>query len=131
MTNLDFLAAKYGQLIVDERGQVDVADIENVITAALDILAQQGIYAMFLWLHQENKTERIPVRQHLDAFLHDAESPVSINPNQHVDGAIGNGVNSALNTVRDALTSDLRHMYMARTMFERILIYARHRAKAQ
>jgi hypothetical protein len=130
MTNLDFLTAKYGQLIVDERNNVDIAVLENAITAALDILAQQGVYAMFLWLHQDGNQGGETVRQQLDNFLHDTASPVAINANQHVSACI-NDVNNALDTVREELTSDVRRMYLIRALFERILVYARHRAKAR
>jgi hypothetical protein len=117
MQNLDFLAAKYGQLISG-------SNIENVVTTALDILNLQGVYAMFLWLHE--KEERSIVGEKINEMLHSQQSPIPI-PN-NVD--IFSGDDAMLFHVREQLTSNIKIMFFAKELINQTLIYARHHAKA-
>ncbi len=118
MTNLDYLASKYGQQIGMEN------KIENIVTSALNILHGQGIYAMFLWLKEKEKgkekKERSIVRIKLNDLFHDADSPI---PN--ITGGL-----TDMNNVGNCLTNNLKTMFLAKDLIDLTLTYARHTAKA-
>ncbi|MBT3375857.1 MAG: hypothetical protein HN742_24340 [Lentisphaerae bacterium] len=116
LTNLDWLAAKYGQQI----GTAS-SDMDKIVTTALNILHEQGIYAMFLWLR--SKTEYEAAGRFLQALFLDRETPISLT------GPIWAG-NEAMDNVRDCLTQNLKTMFLAKDLIARTLVYARHTAKA-
>lgn len=52
--NLDYLAAKTAQRIVEEsKGYNAPKDIENTVTKALGVLQAQGVYALYLYLYSQ------------------------------------------------------------------------------
>lgn len=121
MQNLDYLAAKYGQ----ELG-LGTADVENAVTDALNILHEQGVFAMFLWLH-EKPNDRGCVGKTLSRLLQDPESPVRVAQNLYD----AKHTAAALVLVREQLTRNLKTMFLAKDLVAQTLIYARHAAKAK
>ena len=132
--NLDFLAARYGHRIVTERADVAASDLENAVTASLDILAQQGVFALFLWLWANGdphlKPEREAILSHLGQLFHDSESPIRIASGGSVAPPQVN-VAAALETVNQELADNLPKLFLARSLIEQVLIYARHRCKTE
>lgn len=126
MTNLDFLSAKYGQQMIDSWSG-DKKVLENGITSALSILNKQGIYAMFLWLHADNKPERGQLGGNVAQMFQDDAMPL---PSDAVLFA-PNDVTGSMNRVREQLTQDIRIMFFAKELINQTLIYARYRAKAK
>lgn len=114
---MDFYAAEVANKIILSAGRKAItgADLDKRVTSAMNILAGQGIYAMFLWLC-ENDYEYII--NPLDAFFHKAENPLMIR-NQLP------GHEACLE-----LTSSLKRVFLCKQLLELILTYARHMAKA-
>lgn len=121
MINLDYLAAKYAQTAILASG-IDFKKMDGVSTTCLNILHEQGIYAMFVWLKEKGKNcERCAVIDALNRFFRDKENPVCIHERDL----------NKLDDVRDKLTQNLKSMFLAKNLMERMLIYVRHTAKAK
>lgn len=122
MVNLDYLAAKYAFQTLAHCGP-DVAKLDHCATSALNILHEQGIYAMFLWLKENrSSTAAEAIVNALDALFHDQDAPFTLAANQHLRDE---------NVVRDCLTKNLKSMFLAKNLIDLSLIYVRHSAKAQ
>ena len=125
MSNLDFIAAKHGQDF-GKSGNESIND-------SLDILHRNGIYAMFLWLH-ENKGDRGALCKALNEFLLDHEIKPCWkveNQAQPVSFFNVNDPGSALLSVREMLTKDPHTMFFIKDLIDRMLTYARHMAKVK
>ena len=129
MKNLDYLAAKYGQRIIEEkRHDETLRDVKDASRKAVHILHEQGVFAMFLWLHEKSKKGRPAVGEKLSAMLTDDEF-----------GLLGAGQlffdpsnpTEALKRVRQQLTKDLTRMLFFKDLLAQTLVYALHRAKAE
>ncbi len=123
MNNLDYVAAKHGQPLGFE---YDVQ--ESVINDALSILHQQGIYALFMWLHEKPKV-RGTIGAQIQSLFRDSHSPIVLGDNLEIWTKDSKNVNRALNTVRDTFSLELRVMFLARDMISQLLVYGRHAAK--
>lgn len=55
MLNLDYKCMEYGQKI----SEISDSKLENNLRKALGVLQEDGIYAMFLWLEEKDKSKRI------------------------------------------------------------------------
>lgn len=126
MVNLDYLAAKYAFQTLAHCGS-DVAKLDHCATSALNILHEQGLYAMFLWLKESSRSQQAgpaaeAIVNALDALFHDQDAPFTLATNQHLREE---------NVVRDCLTKNLKSMFLAKNLIDLSLIYVRHSAKAQ
>jgi hypothetical protein len=124
MPNLNYIAAQFGQ----ELGYKADKETKSAIDAAIDVLHRNGIYALFLWLHDDNKgRKKIGVK--LNKILLDsnikglAGSP---GPNETF---YGGAAEAALKLVHEKLTSDLSRMLALKNLMSLMLTYARHAAK--
>ncbi len=129
MLNLDYTAAKYGQAIIEEC-RCKPSEAEDAATKALAILHEQGIFAMFLWLHETDgkgkpKAGRDSVGLQLCKML--AETP-HITSGKYYDEK---KLKEALNAVRDNLCRDITTMFFVKDLMAQALVYARHRGKAE
>lgn len=118
MINFDSHAASAAAKIVSaaNNSKVKMSDLDNQVTTAMNILTEQGIYAMCLWL-KEKKYEHIT--KSLNNFFKEPENPLYLKNNLP-------GHEACLE-----LTSSLKSMFLARQLIELILTYARHMAKAE
>lgn len=117
MINLDYIAAKYAGKV-----NVSVEGIENTATSALNILHEQGIYALSVWLlEKKEQNGKANILDGLDSLLLDAQVPFHLIPGQKFSNP---------DNVREALTQDLKIMFFAKDLIELYLIYVRHLAKA-
>lgn len=124
MKNLDYLAAKHGQMIIEERGGGDPRDVEDAARKAVHILHEQGIFAMFLWLHEKSKKGRPAVGEKLSTML----TGLFEGNQKFFDLSDPTG---ALKAVREQLTQDLTSMLFVKDLLAQALVYALHRAKAE
>lgn len=125
MTNLDHLAARHGQSL----GFGQPAE-EKIITSALSILHEQGIYAMFLWLYAKSD-ERGCIGQCVQNLFSDPESPVPLNCAAIWAPQNTQSVTTAMSSISSRLTEDLKTMFFAKDLINATLIYARHAVKAR
>jgi len=116
MINLDCLAARYGNEI-GINPDIKTTKLDTIITSALNILHGQGIYAMFLWLKENNERNIVIIK--LDKMFHDNDSPISVTVDL-----------SNMNNVRECLTNNIKTMFLAKDLIDLTLTYARHTAKA-
>jgi hypothetical protein len=125
MSNLDFVAAEHGQKL-GKGGNEKIND-------SLDILHHNGIYALFLWLH-EAKEGREAIGKAIDGFLRDKEiKPCwnGANGAQDIPFYMCTDPVKALLAVRENLTKDLRTMFFIKDLIDCMLTYARHMAKVK
>lgn len=117
--NLDQLAAQYAQKMVDDGGK----EIETLITKALGVLQEQGVYACMLFLFSRSGNEKAlanKIRPHLYDLLKKLPdfATASIGDN--------NGLEFFANTVCEKLDT----LLLVKELYEQTLIYARYGAKA-
>lgn len=121
MVNLDYLAAKYA-FQASRRNAIDFKKLDNDTTTALNILHEQGIYAMFLWLNEKKReNEASALLTILNDLFHDSDAPFSIAADKDL---------RTMNAVSECLTRNLKSMFLAKNLIELTLIYIRHTAKA-
>lgn len=126
MENLDFLTAQYGQEIGNS-GSKDKISI--AVNASLEILHRQGLYALFLWLHENKKNERHTIGRKFQELVKEEVFPYRIGD----ETAIFNTNNPmyALDNVRNNLTNDILKMFVIKEVISKVLCYARHTIKAR
>ena len=117
--NLDQKAAQYAQAIVCNGG----AQIENLVTKALGVLQEQGVYACILFL-LANKDHKIlsqlcAVLKELPAFQSNADIPTERTDSK-----------ATLQFFSDTVCADLDTLLLVKELYEQTLIYARYGAKA-
>jgi len=120
--NLDYLAAKYAQTIIQKTKDKKASDIENTITKALGVLQEDGVYACFLYLLAREKENGAVVVDEMLNLLSSLpfgwQKPTNDN-------------NDILRFIREHVTKDLDRLLLAREVLEQMLIYARYGAKAR
>jgi hypothetical protein len=116
--NLDAACAKLGTKLASPGNK----DTENSITKALGVLEEQGVYALFLYLHAREKQWGKTTSKELAAFLREQPSK---------QGALlgTNTSNEPFDAIQ-ALAGDLDKLLFARDLLHRALVYARYHAKA-
>jgi hypothetical protein len=113
--NLDAACAKLGADLVSSGNK----DAENVITKALGVLEEQGVYALFLYLHAREKQWGQATSKELASFLREVPS--------RQNALLGN---KDLFAELQILAGDLDKLLFARDLLHRALVYARYHAKA-
>jgi hypothetical protein len=137
--NLDYLAAKYAQELVqrttkqipgdDLSTKQDAKDVDNFVTKALGVLQENGIYAATLYLYSrtremEHDMSR-PIMAEMLGLLHQVDGERWAKPSDIEDA------NKVLEHVSEAVGGDLESLILAKEVLEQMLIYARYGAKAQ
>ena len=120
--NLDYLAAKHAQAVIEQTQNKKASDIENTITKALGVLQEDGVYACFLYLLAREKENGAVVVDEMLNLLSSLpfgwQKPTNDN-------------NDILRFIREHVTKDLDRLLLAREVLEQMLIYARYGAKAR
>jgi hypothetical protein len=124
MENLDRLCAKYGYEFADTIKKVlnsDAKKVESLITKALGVLQEQGLYAFALFCESRGSTEKKgaeEMKKITTELLKDKLSLISDN--------------KLLEEIRkdNGLASRLDALLLAIQVLEKSLIYARYHAKA-
>lgn len=122
MDNLDRLCAEYGYKFADEVSKALGKKAEALITKALGVLQEQGLYAFALFCESRGDAEK-PGAKKLKEMTKELLKEDKLN-------LIGNG--ELLKEIRkkDGLASRLDDLMLAIQVLERFLIYARYHAKA-
>ena len=117
MINFDSMAAVCAADIIASAGKKNIiAEADTRITSALNILTEQGIYAMFLWIREQ---EYNWISEPLNRFFSKPENPLQIRNRLPSHEACME------------LSDSLEKMFLAKQLIEQILTYARHMAKAE
>ena len=135
--NIDQLAAKHSQQVVaktlkivpKEKEKKMAKTLNNLVTKALGVLQEQGVYAMMLFLFSRTsdeakiapviRKELLEMVKQLPAFS-DAAAP---DPDKDKDKGI-------LKFYSNKVMDDLDTLFLIRDLYEQTLIYARFGAKA-
>jgi hypothetical protein len=117
--NLDQLAAQYAQHIVAD----GKADIENLVTKALGVLQEQGVYACILFLLANKDMIILP---QLCAML----KKIPAFEAQNSIPSKGTAAKDVLKFFADTVCDDLDTLLLVKELYEQTLIYARYGAKA-
>ncbi len=127
MENLDRLAAKAAQAIVNQTKDSQAVDVENLVTKALGVLQENGVYAALLYLYSRSSKNEQPIAQQardkLLGVLREAGLP---SP-----GKQEKSVQDVLQLVTDQICNDLDRLLLVKQLWEQTLIYARYGAKAR
>jgi hypothetical protein len=117
--NLDAACAKLGAKLASSGDK----DTENSITKALGVLEEQGVYALFLYLHAREKQWGPTTSDEIALFLRQTPSKENalLGPNPN---------NGDVFAALQALAADLDKLLFARDLLHRALVYARYHAKA-
>ena len=129
MENLDLQAAKAAQAIIngttnDNSTRQEVSNVENVVTKALGVLQENGVYAALLYLYSRSDKEKLiaeKTRENLLALTEKITS--SRSPSK--------GAMDALKFLTDEICDNLDRLLLVKQLWEQTLIYARYGAKAR
>lgn len=114
--NIDQICAKYSIKIVEEmKFNNDPKEIQNLVTKALGVLQQQGLYALGLFCKAENKADKI-----LEKII---EMLCEL-------GIMENSNEKDLSNI-SKLSERIHDLMFAIEIVEKALIYARYHAKSQ
>ncbi len=115
--NLDLACAKVGKTIAKQPSK----ELENLITSALAVLEEQGIYALFLYLKAQGKDigRGRTVSDNLHNFLKNTPQQ---SPLLSMD-------NNDIFAVLQKLGENLDNLLLARDLLRQSLVYARYHAR--
>ncbi len=122
--NLDLHAAETAQKIINEivaKKTVKAQDAENLITKALGVLQENGVYACALFLYASKGGS---VADSVCNGLLQMTAQLGLSPVAQWQWQEG------LRFVSEKICSDLDRMLLVRQLWEQTLIYARYGAKA-
>ncbi|HID31147.1 MAG TPA: hypothetical protein EYP19_14270 [Desulfobacterales bacterium] len=122
LTNLDYLAAKYAQRIIQCTHDHKPDKVENTITKALGVLQENGIYACFLYLLAKEKDNGPIVVEEMLKLLGEIFDEWKYSGDTRP--------NEVLSHIGDKITQNLERLLLAKETLEQMLIYARYGAKA-
>ncbi len=112
--NLDLGCAKVGKTLAERPSK----ELENLITSALAVLEEQGIYALFLFLKTRGGSGAENVNQKIYEFL-------KVTPQQ---APLLSG-NADVFTSLQQMAKDLDKLLLARDLARQTLVYARYHAR--
>ena len=127
MTNLEPLCAKYGHRMIIKNNKNKIQDQENVITRALGVLMESGLYAMSIFLLSCSKKDygKKVLTEDLRQLWQDPGVEIVKKDLKIKDGDPA----GLLEEVRK-VTEDLPKLILARKITEQTLTFARYHAKA-
>ena len=112
--NLDLACARTGQAIAEKPSK----ELEKLVTTALAVLEEQGVYALFLFLKTRGGKAAPTIEQKVREFL-------KTTP-QRAPLLSGNGDVFAL---LQSMSEDLDKLLLARDLLRQALVYARYHAR--
>ncbi len=116
--NLDLTSAKIGFSIVEQFKQKDDFDkLENISTKALSVLIEEGLLAYFVWLESKGEREKKYAEVIRDKSLELLKNTKLTEKSDSINAAL-------------VISSNIQKTLLARQLLERMLVYARYRAKA-
>lgn len=121
IVNLEPLCARYGMKIIDEKCESG----ETIVTKALGVLVENGIYAMSLYLLtcQDNSYGKKVLTKHIAGLW--KEKGINLIP-----GNTPERQNDVMAAVR-SMTEDISKLILAKKITEQTLTFARYHAKAK
>src|SRR5579863_2196749 len=125
MKNLDSLAAETAQAIITDTKSRDAGEVDNLITTALGVLQENGVYAGLLYLYSRTNTADKPISETTRTKLLDMTPELGLPKAERTDAI------SALKFLTDNICNNLDRLLLVKQLWEQTLIYARYGAKAR
>lgn len=124
--DLDWLAAQTAQDIIKNTtdGQ-DPDDVDNLLTKALGILQENGVYAAFLYLYSRTRDKERLIAEQTKRALLDTTPKLGLTPPPDISTAA-----PVLDFLTKKVCQDLDTLLLFKQLWEQTLIYARYGAKA-
>ncbi len=117
-SNLDKIAAEVGFELADNKKD-SAKEFERTVTKALGILIEDGLFAYAIWLESEGETEIINKSFKL------LEDKTKLIKNDYT-----NNKEKLREAILEEISTSIEKTLLARQLLERMLVYARYRAKA-
>lgn len=131
---LDRVAAERAQTIVDtavENPDITAKQVDNLVTKALGVLQENGVYACFLFLFSRTRKEDTAIAKVVRAqLLRLAGENLPFEWDRLASLAAASS-HEVLPAVSATICRDLDPLLMTKEVFEQTLIYARYTAKAR
>ena len=118
--NLDQISAEIG-FDLAEKNKERAKEFERIVTKALGILVEDGLLAYAIWLESEGESKII--KSSFD-LLRDKTGIIQKKYNDIKD------TEKLRKAILEEIASNIQKTLLARQLLERMLIYARYRAKA-
>jgi len=119
-SNLDKISAEAGFELAD-KNRDKAKDFERIVTKALGILIEDGLFAYAIWLESEDKSDII------DSSFELIKEKAGIIQGDYDSVRRPEKLRKA---ILSEIASDMQKTLLARQLLERMLVYARYRAKA-
>jgi len=120
MLNLDYRCMEYGQKI----SKISDSNLENNLRKALGVLREDGVYAMFLWLEEKDKSKTI--RKELTELINEGEiKKYFLNDSE---GFNIEDFDKFCEKLRE-IAKDIDKLFFMKKLLARTLIYALYHAK--
>jgi len=135
MKNLDLLAAQTAQMIIQDtqkfnNNDLDANKIENLVTKALGVLQENGVYAALLYLYSRTeKADQFAAEKVREQLLSLTSYVLDLSPPEKERSTVLASV--ALKFLTDKICNDLDRLLLVKQLWEQTLIYARYGAKAR
>ena len=131
MANLDKLAAEHAQAIIRDTREKDKEDVENILTKALGVFQEQGLYAGMLYLlSRSNDSERFIATVARDQLVHLLNASDLAAFGLAYSGATNNP-QALLDHFVNVTAAPVATVLLTKRLFEQTLTYARYGAKAR
>lgn len=126
MKNLDLIAAQTAQAIISSTRtkKYDVNNVENLVTKALGVLQENGVYASMLYLYSRTNVTERPIAEECRSKL------LSVMPELGFPELTNRNASTALKFLTDRVCNDLDRLLLVKQLWEQTLIYTRYGAKA-
>ena len=112
--NLDLACARAGQAIAEKPSK----ELEKLVTSALAVLEEQGVYALFLFLKTQGGKAAPTIEQKVREFLKTTPQQAPLLPD---DGDVF--------ALLQSMSEDLDKLLLARDLLRQALVYARYHAR--
>jgi hypothetical protein len=112
--NLDLACAKVGKTIAERPPK----ELENLITSALAVLEEQGLYAFFLFLKARGGSDAQKINNNIDKFLKATPRQAPL-----LSGSVDVFISL------QQMAKDLDKLLLARDLVRQTLVYARYHAR--
>ena len=111
--NLDLACARTGQAIAEKPSK----ELEKLVTSALAVLEEQGVYALFLFLMTRGGKAAPTIVQEAHKLLRERAPLLSDNGNGDIFKSL------------QSMSKDLDELLLARDLLRQALVYARYHAR--
>lgn len=116
--NLDLACARTGQAIAEKPSK----ELEKLVTSALAVLEEQGVYALFLFLKTRGGNAAPTIVQEAHKLLRETPRRAPLLSGN------GNGKDDVFKPLQ-SMSEDLDKLLLARDLLRQALVYARYHAR--